>query len=433
MSAARTSRLPGLTAMLAGTAVIAALALSGTAAAATAPAAILLSADAAGGSGDAQTRDASVTPDGRFVAFESYATDLVAGDRNGQRDVFLRDRRTGTTELISVSRVRGPANGESQVGTTAISADGRFVVFRSVATDLVAGDSGTSAENRVYVRDRLTRTTRRVSGAAPLTHAEAPSISGDGRFVAFVADDSTLVPGDTNQVSDVFVYDRGSATVRRASVGRGGVQGDNVSRAPVLSGNGRYVAFLSFAANLDPRDTSPNPDAFVRDLRTGRTEHVSRGVAGVDLADGIRQGPSISSDGRLATFASYEGQVYVRDLARQRTTLVSARPDGAPGDQFSHTASLSPDGRYVSFVSSATDLAPAHPSMIPVYRRDLRAGTTQRLRLTTADGARLDASVYLFASSNAGVVFSSTAGNLVTDGGSTPGNGSWEQLYLLNW
>lgn len=132
-------------------------------------------------------------------------------------------------------------------------------------------------------------------------------------------------------------------------------------------------------------------------------------------------------------YPAYEGQLYVRDRSRQLTTLASARPDGAPGDQFSHTPRLSPDGRHLTFVSSATDLAPPHPSMVPIYRRDLVAGTTQRLRLATVDGAQLETAAYLYTSGNTGVVFHTAASNLLTHTGATPGDGLTEQLYLVQW
>ncbi|HLL65583.1 MAG TPA: hypothetical protein VK453_07505 [Micromonosporaceae bacterium] len=390
-----------------------------------------ISVNTAGIPGDRPSGTASVTPDGRFVVFQSGATNLVGGAANGQDDVFLRDRRTGSTELISVARTGRPGNGASLVGTTAISADGRFVAFRSTATDLVAGVDGNGIGVDAYVRDRLTRTTVRVSGDATLTHNESPSISGDGRFVAFVADDTTLVPGDTNLVPDVFVHDRRSATVRRASVGPDGVQGNAVSATPVLNGNGRFVAFHSFASNLVAGD-SHVPDMFVRDLRFGRTERVSYGPTGGDLDGGVRGAPSISSDGRLVTFSAYDLQVYLRDRTRGVTTVVSAGRDGQPSGEFSHTPMLSPDGRFVTFHSGVGLTAP-DPSMVTIYRRDLRAATTTRLRLNTTDGAPLVRGAYLYATSNAGVVFSSDAPNLDVDGRPSRAEGATVQLYLANW
>lgn len=431
MHPSRTSRALRAAVTLATATAMAVGLAAGPASAASAP--ILLTVDPAGAPGDQQSRDASISRDGRFVAFESYAANLVPGDSNGQRDIFLRDLRTRRTELVSVGRTGGPANGESLLGVTAISADGRFVVFRSAATDLVAGADRNGDGHDVYLRDRATRSTVRISRGTPLTHNERPSISGDGRFVAFVADDGTLVPGDTNLVPDVFVYDHRSVTVRRASVGPAGAQADELSSAPVLSGNGRYLAFLSFARNLDPRGANRGPHGYRRDLRTGRTERVSYGLAGDRLRDGIRHPPSISADGRLVTYAAYDGQVYLRDVAARRSTLVSAGAGGVPGDQFSHTPRLSPDGRHVTFVSAATNLAPPHPSMTTIYRRDLTAGSTTRLTVNTVDGAPVEGGTYLYTASDTGVVFASYASNIDLGNQSRPAPGYADQLYLVHW
>ncbi|HLL65584.1 MAG TPA: hypothetical protein VK453_07510 [Micromonosporaceae bacterium] len=430
MPTSRTNRSRNGLALIAGAAAATAIATAAPAAAAIPPS-IAVSINGAGVVGNAQSGSASVTPDGRFVAFESYAFNLVPADDNGQRDVFLRDRWGYSVERISVNRAGGSANAESTLGTNAVSADGRFVVFRSTATDLVPGDANGEGAD-IYVRDRQTRTTSRVSGGAPLTHAEPASISGDGRFVAFVADDSPLVRGDTNGAPDVFVYDRASATVRRASVGPRGVQANSLSSAPVLNGNGRFVAFKSFASNLVPGDPDGAPDVFVRDLRYGLTEKVNYEADGAEFADGVRQGPTISSDGRMVAFAAYEGQVYVRDRARRVTVLGSANSAGVPGNEGSHTPLVSPDGRYVTYFSSATNLAPPLPSMVPLYRRDLVTGTTRRIPVYTTGGAPLDAAVHPFASSNAGVVFNTHATNLPFGVRPQPLPYA-EQLYLVGW
>src|SRR5205823_5466864 len=218
----------------------------------------------------------AISADGRFVAFPSEATNLVPGDTNGVTDVFVRDRRTGTTERVSVSSAGAEANGTSF--TPAISADGRFVAFSSDATNLVGRDTNGAVD--VFVNDRMTGMTERVSVDSTGAQANAasieqfcPALSGDGRFVAFESDATNLVPGDTNGVADVFVHDRLTATTERVSVDSAGAQANDKSDFPAISADGSVVAFVSTASNLVPDDTNvcgsfmtPGscPDLFVR-------------------------------------------------------------------------------------------------------------------------------------------------------------------------
>jgi Tol biopolymer transport system component len=217
-----------------------------------------------GGEADGDSRDAAISADGRFVAFESVASDLVAGDTLGHRDVFVRDRKTGLTERISVSSAAIEADGDSS--DPAISANGRWVAFTSAATDLVAGD--TLGFDDVFVHDRKTGKTRRVSIGPGGTEAEGdssdPAISADGRRVAFASQAANLVAGDTKGFEDVFVRDRVAGTTTRVSVRSNGAEGDNNSSRPDLSGDGRFVAFASNATNLVKADTNSERDAFWR-------------------------------------------------------------------------------------------------------------------------------------------------------------------------
>jgi Tol biopolymer transport system component len=234
-----------------------------------------VSVDSAGNEGNSFVqRNASISADGRFVAFTSFATNLVPGDTNRRDDVFVRDRLTGTTELVSVDSAGNQGNRDS--GSPAISADGRFVAFHSVATNLVPGDTGNMTD--VFVRDRLTGTTQRVSVDSAGTEGNGasvePAISGDGRFVAFYSFATNLVPGDTNGDGDVFVHDRQTGTTERVSVDSAGNQGSAISdgfRKVSISADGRVVAFVSVATNLVPGDTNGGSDAFVHDRQTGIT------------------------------------------------------------------------------------------------------------------------------------------------------------------
>ncbi|MCC6765258.1 MAG: PKD domain-containing protein [Deltaproteobacteria bacterium] len=291
----------------------------------------------------------ALSADGRYVAFYSNQTNLVAGDTNDSVDVFVRDRMNGTTERVSVAAGGGQSaygateNGDTRLG---ISADGRFVAFESVATDLVAGTPPSFFE-RIYVRDRQTQTTEIASvptGGAPASAANArmPSISADGRWVAFVSAASSLVPNDTNRFADAFVRDRATGTTVRASLSGAGepatcssfVALAECTRDPVISADGRSVAFRSQASNLVLADTNNREDVFVRDLVAGT----------IDLA-------SVATDGEQGNGNSGEAH-FTNDETRM---------------------ALSADGRFVAFSSDATNLVTADTNGIEdVFVRDRR-------------------------------------------------------------
>ena len=249
------------------------------------------------------SRYPAITPDGRYVAFRSEAGDLVSGDANGVMDVFVHDRNTGATTRVSVDSAGAEGNGGSD--DPAISADGRFVAFASDATNLVGGDA--NGYRDVFVHDRTTGDTTLVSvdsaGNQGGSHSYEPTISADGRFVSFMSLSSDLVPGDTNNYADVFVHDRQASVTERVSVAGDGVQGDEESRDPCLSADGRYVAFYSAAANLVAGDTNGTLDVFAHDRDTGRTTRVSVDNAG-DQGNGESHNCAISADGQLVAFQS---------------------------------------------------------------------------------------------------------------------------------
>src|SRR5438552_4844963 len=234
-----------------------------------------------GASGGTEANGASlrsaISAAGRFVAFDSAATDLVAADTNGVSDVFVHDRQTGATERVSVAC--GGAQGDGSSGLIgfafppALSADGRFIAFISSATSLVAGD--TNGATDVFVHDRQTGTTERVSVASGGTQSNGASLgsalSADGRLVAFQSDATNLVVGDTNGTTDVFVRGRQTGTTARVSVASDGTQANDVSGYPALSADGRFVAFHSKATNLVAGDANGANDVFVHDLPASTT------------------------------------------------------------------------------------------------------------------------------------------------------------------
>ena len=375
--------------------------------------------------GNGASHYASVSADGRFVAFASGASNLVPGDTNGQYDIFVRARLTGAVERVSVGPLGAQADGGSLV--PALSADGRYVAFWSVATNLVSGD--TNAADDVFVHDRATGTTERVSLGASAVQANSvsdwPSISADGRYVAFHSFATNLVPGDTNLAADVFVRDRQSGTTVRASVGAGGVQGNGASYdATSISGDGRWVAFQCFASNLVVGDTNGVDDIFVHDLVTGTTERVSTGSSGVE-GNSVSSWPSISGDGRHVAFESLASNlvpgdtnvsfdIFVHDRQTGATERASVATSGAQGSGNSFYPFIAPDGRAVAFESFADDLVPGDTSTADdVFLRDLQAGTTVRASVGS-NGAQSNGNSEGAAVSSGGrfVAFTSIATNL---------------------
>jgi Tol biopolymer transport system component len=317
-----------------------------------------------------------MTPDGRFVVFSTTAPNLVPFDTNGSPDVFVRDRQIGSTERVSVSSAGAQGNGTSgfTARNCAISDDGRFVAFGSLASNLVAGD--TYGRHDIFVRERQAGTTVRLSGAGG---GFSPTISGDGRFVAFASDDALLVPGDTNGVTDVFLRERATGAIERLSVSGAGVQGDAASRAPALDFAGRLIAFGSFAANLVPGDTNNSEDVFVRDRVTGTTERASVSGAGAQ-GNSASSAPVLSADGRVVAFTSLASNLtpgssgfnlFLRD---RQVGAIERVSDGSGGFD------ITPDGRYVLFSSGDATLVPGDTNnQHDVFLRDRQAGLTIRV------------------------------------------------------
>ncbi len=358
-----------------------------------------VSIDSSGGQGNGWSYEAAISADGRFVAFASKSSNLVPGDTNGVDDAFVHDRQTGTTTCVSVSSAGG--RGDDSSSGTSISADGRFVAFHSDATNLVAGDTNFVAD--VFVHDRQTGTPTRVSvdssGRQGDRHSLLPTISGDGRFVAFYSDSLNLVPGDTNGVMDVFVHDRQTGTTTRVSVDSSGSQGDfdsgNTNTNASISADGRFVAFDSYATNLVSGDTNGRGDVFVHDRQTGATTRASIASWGFQVNDHSSE-PSISADGRFVAFASrasnlvpddhnYVPDVFVHDRQSWTTTRVSVDSSGSQGKYSSLAPSISADGRFVAFYSYANNLVPGDTNSVSdVFVHDRQIGTTARVSVDSS-------------------------------------------------
>lgn len=286
------------------------------------------SSDPIGGLGKQATggsEQPALSADGRFVAFDSFADNLVPSDTNEMSDVFVRDRQTGVTERVDVGP--GGAQSTEDSGQAVLSADGRYVAFESYSPNLVKGD--TNAGYDVFVYDRVTHTQERVSVDSAERQANgasfAPTISADGRFVAFDSVATNLVGGDTNGKYDVFLRDRKTGTTIRVSVDGAGHQVGGDSGLASISGDGRYVGYHSFASTLVPHDGNGARDAFRYDRVTGEVIRVSVTDAGTDAA-GTSGAPSLSGDGRRIAFDSMAANlapsdtnntddIFVRELA----------------------------------------------------------------------------------------------------------------------
>ncbi len=278
----------------------------------------LVSVSSDGRQANATSGSAAISADSRYVAFVSAASNLVPGDSNGVADVFVRDLKTGRTSRLSVTSRGGQANSWSD--SPAIGAHGRYVAFTSSASNLVAGDTNNLPD--VFVHDRATGQTRRVSVGSHGTQAEgarysngsnAPSISADGRYVAFHSDATNLVAGDTNGVFDIFVRDRRTGSTTRISVSSGGAQANAETLGPpTISADGRYVAFGSLASNLVADDNNDITDAFMRDRRTGRTTLVSLSTDGRQGGDSSWPA-AISANDRYLAFSSWASNLVAGD------------------------------------------------------------------------------------------------------------------------
>jgi tricorn protease-like protein len=351
-----------------------------------------VSVDSGGAQENGPSRDSMISANGQFVAFSSDASNLVPGDSNGNRDVFVHDLRNGQTIRVSVDSAGMQGNGDSLAA--AVSADGRYVAFRSFASNLVPND--TNGAQDIFVHDCVTGTTSIIianTSTSLYDYSIGPSISADGRYVAFASEASNLVTGDTNGSYDVFVFDRVTSETTLVSVDSNGVQGNGASNQPSISGDGRFVAFSSYASNLVPGDTNATSDVFVHDRRTGQTTRVSVDSDGVQ-GNAQSGTPSISTDGRFVAFGSAatnlvphdtnsSPDIFLHDRRTGQTSIVSINASGAEGNNVSFNAWLSADGRFVTFSSLASNLVPGDTNAYDdIFVRDQATGLITRVSVS---------------------------------------------------
>ncbi len=322
---------------------------------------LLVSADASGAQGNGDSFAPAISTDGLTVAFESYASNLVAGDSNGVRDVFVWSANNRQLGVVRASVGTHDVQGNNESFEPTLSGDGRMLAFSTSASTLTTGVSGTSTVN-VVLRDLVTRVNTLVSADAAgrgVGGARA-ALSEDGSRLAFYSYSSQLVPGDVNDLWDIFVYDASTVTRRRVSFTAAGAErnqgSESASRVvtPSISGNGRFVAFATTASNMAAGDNNALQDVFVADLQTGKVQHVSAGVGGAagngDSPVGQGERIAISFDGQWLAFTTgatnlgvQAGQMVLRNRVTGETRAIAI----AGGS--SANVTLSRDAAYAGF------------------------------------------------------------------------------------
>jgi flagellin-like hook-associated protein FlgL len=372
------------------------------------------------------------SPDGRWVAFSSSATNLVSGDTNALYDIFLKDLETGAISRLSTDSSGNQASGGHSYRVT-FSPDGQSVLFESHATNLVAGD--TNGQEDIFLRNLQTGSVTRVSTDS--TGAQATGgqsygaiFSPDGQSMAFRSGATNLVAGDTNGTDDVFIKNLVTGVVTRVSTDATGTQAvGGASYFPSFSPDGRYLAFSSVATNLVSGDTNGVDDAFIKDLETGAITRISTDSSGAQAVGGNTYNVRFSSDGQFVVFESgatnlvagdtnNQTDIFVKNLATGAVTRVSTNASGGQvmiGN--SNSPRLSPDDRFVAFYSTASTLVAGDTNTrADIFVKDLKTGEVTRLS-TNSSGAEAiggDSRYPIFSPDGRSVVFESAANNLVT-------------------
>jgi hypothetical protein len=347
-----------------------------------------------------------------------------------------------TRVSVDASGVEGNGYSGSYYGESpAISADNRFVAFESLAKNLVSGDTNGSMD--IFVKELATGAIVRVSidsaGVQGNRDSAYPSLSADGRFVAFMSMSDNLVAGDTNNTQDIFlhdrdpdgngIYDEGNGVTTRVSVRSNGAQANNASGFPMISADGSTVSYYSYATNLVTGDTNKCADVFVYDRLTAKTTRVSVDSAGAQASDASYYS-ALSADGQVVAFTSHANNlvagdangaqdVFVRDRTSGQTTRVSVDSSGVEANASSDLPAISADGNVVAYMSNATNLVVGDSNNVAdVFVRDRATGATERVSVDSA-GNQGDIDSYsgnLILSADGRIVtFTSAADNLVAN------------------
>jgi Tol biopolymer transport system component len=317
--------------------------------------------------GNNDSVDARISGNGRYVVYSSAANNLVQDDTNARNDIFLFDSKKSTHALVSVNRFGQPGNGGSFLPS--ISANGRFIIYESLANNLFPKDRNQSRD--IFLYDTSTGLTRLVSVTQSNIQGNGssykPSVSNNGRYAAFSSDASNFAANDTNNASDVFLYDVKTRIITLVSVNAEGMPGNGRSFDAQISGNGRFVVYLSNAGNLVEGDTNDQYDIFLYDRKKNTTRRISINSLG-EQANGSSLSPRISTKGRFIAYVSDADNLVdndnnqLPDIFRfdNKTGITSRISLNAKGGEATGAGSFSPDinanGRYVVFESYADDL-----------------------------------------------------------------------------
>ncbi len=367
---------------------------------------VRVSTNGSGVQGNGDSADAVFSPDGTKIAFHSSADNLVAGDTNGVSDIFVKDLTTGAVTRVSTNASGVQGNNVSQ--NAVFSSDGTKVAFQSSASNLVAGD--TNAVLDIFVKDMasgaVTRVSTSTAGAQGNSYSSDAVFSPDGTKLAFTSNAGNLVAGDTNDAPDIFVKDLATGAVTRVSTNASGAQGDGFSGNAAFSPDGTKVVFKSSSGNLVAGDTNGNYDIFVKDLATGVVTRVSTDASGAQ-ADSESSGATFSPDGTKVLFSSRADNlvagdtngredIFVKDLATGAITRLSLSAAGAQGNDDSFQAAFLPDGVGVAFVSFAENLVPGDTNattdifIVSPFYREGGAATIIAAGLTLSDADNTD-------------------------------------------
>jgi Tol biopolymer transport system component len=336
---------------------------------------------------------AAITTDERFVVFSSEATNLVAGDRNDASDIFMRDRWMGQTIRISVDN--NGVEGNAASAQPVISANGQFIAFSSKATNFVAGETNTVAD--IFIYDTQTKQLRGMNPLDSNGDSLNPSISADGRWVVFESTASNLVANDTNKASDIFLFDSKTNQLTRISVNDGGAQGNGNSIHPMIAANGGVVVFESEATNLVSGDTNNSSDIFLYDLTTRTTQRISQATSQADKGSYY---PAVAAEGKIIAFESEAtnlvtgdtngfSDIFIHDLTTGQLQRIS-NANGEPINAASYYPSISATGRFIAFTTAATNLIGGNPNaLFDIVKYDRITQQFERLNVN-AEGAQAD-------------------------------------------